>query len=61
VVLAIVVAVVIWLAQGLGGLFTGGATDPESGPLLALLALAFWPVASTPSTPSPAVMAPEGA
>ena len=44
-VLAIVLAVVIWLAQGLGGLFTGGATDPESGPLLALLAVAFWPAA----------------
>ena len=61
VVLAIVLAVVIWLAQGLGGLFTGGATDPESGPLLALLAVAFWPAVSTPSAPSPAAMAPEGA
>ena len=42
-VLALVLAVVIWLAEGLGGLFTGGGTDPNSGPLLALLALAFWP------------------
>ena len=45
VVLAIVLAVVIWLAEGLGGLFTGSGTDPNSGPLLALLAVAFWPAA----------------
>jgi len=48
-VLAIVLAVVIWLAEGLGGLFTAGATDPNSGPLLALLAVAFWPAAPTTS------------
>ncbi len=43
VILALVVAVALGLAQGLGGIFTGSATDPNSGPLLALLALAFWP------------------
>jgi hypothetical protein len=43
VVLAIVIAAVLWLAQGLGGIFTGAGTDPDTGPLLALLALAFWP------------------
>lgn len=43
VVLAIAVAAFIWLAQGLGGIFTGSGTDPNSGPLLALLAIAFWP------------------
>jgi hypothetical protein len=43
VVLAIVLAAALWLAQGMGELFTGLATDPGSGPLLALLALAFWP------------------
>ena len=42
-VLALAVAVVLWLAQGLGGIFTGMSTDPNSGPLLALLALSFWP------------------
>ena len=31
------------LAQGMGELFTGMTTDPGSGPLLALLALSFWP------------------
>jgi hypothetical protein len=55
-VLAIVLAVVIWLAEGLGGMFTGAGTDPNSGPLLALLAVAFWPVA-----PSPGAASPEGA
>jgi hypothetical protein len=34
------------LAEGLGGIFTGSGTDPNTGPLLALLALAFWPAAS---------------
>ena len=43
VILALVVAAALWLAQGLGGLFTGAATDPGTAPLLALLALAFWP------------------
>jgi hypothetical protein len=42
-VLAIVTAAVLWVAQGLGGMLAGGGTDPNSGPLLALLALAFWP------------------
>ena len=56
VVLALVLAVVIWLAEGLGGLFTGGGTDPNSGPLLALLAVAFWPAVLSPSA-----TAPEGA
>jgi hypothetical protein len=66
VILAIVLAVVIWLAEGLGGLFTGSGTDPNSGPLLALLAVAYWPAAPSPTAPSPtaqrpAVTAPEGA
>jgi fucose permease len=43
VVLAVVLAAALWLAQGMGELFTGMSTDPASGPLLALLALAFWP------------------
>jgi hypothetical protein len=51
--LALVVATVLWLAQGLGGIFTGSATDVDSAPLLALLALAFWP-APAPLQPAPA-------
>lgn len=42
--LTVALAVVIWLAEGVGGILTGGGTDPGSGPLLVLLALAFWPV-----------------
>jgi hypothetical protein len=59
-VLALVLAAAIWLAEGLGGVLTGSGTDPNSGPLLALLALAYWPVAKAVSgqaaTPTPAAM-----
>ncbi len=48
--LAMVLAGLLWLfVQALGGLLASGATDPESGPLLALLALAYWPAAHVPS------------
>jgi hypothetical protein len=51
VVLAIVVAAVIWVVgQAFGGILAGGATDPNSGLLLILLALAYWP-ASTRAVP----------
>ena len=44
-ILALVVAAVIWVAgEALGTILTGGGTDPNSGPLLALLALAYWPL-----------------
>ena len=39
------IAAVIWVAEGLGGILTGSGTDPNSGPLLALFALAYWPTA----------------
>ncbi len=48
IVLAVALAAALWLAQGLGGILTGSATDPDTGPLLALLALAFWPLAASP-------------
>lgn len=42
--LAIVAAAIIWGAgEHFGGLLSGSATDPNSGPLLILLAAAFWP------------------
>jgi Domain of unknown function (DUF5134) len=50
---ALAVAVVLWLAQGLGGLLTGSATDPDTAPLLALLALSFWPPRSRPPQQRP--------
>ncbi len=44
-VLAIVVAALIWVfGEAFGTILTGGGTDPNSGPLLILLALAYWPV-----------------
>jgi hypothetical protein len=56
-VLAIVVAAFIWVfAQALGGILATGATDVNSGPLLALLALAYWPRRIVPAT-SPAAPA----
>ncbi len=46
-VLAIVIATIIWvLGEGLGMPFMGMATDPDTGPLLAVIAIAFWPVAN---------------
>jgi hypothetical protein len=42
--LAIVMALVIWVfGEAFGAILAGGATDVNSGPLLALLALAYWP------------------
>jgi hypothetical protein len=47
VILAIVVAAAIWVVgEDLGEIFTGSATDLNSGPLLALLAAAYWPHAT---------------
>jgi len=52
-VLAIVVAALIWVfAQALGAILAGGATDVNSGPLLALLALAYWPLRAVPASPA---------
>ena len=43
-VLAVALALCIWVAgEDFGGILTGHATDPNSGPLLILLAAAFWP------------------
>jgi hypothetical protein len=42
---AIVFAAVIWVvAEAFGGVFLGMGTDPNSGPLLALLAVTYWPI-----------------
>ncbi len=58
-VLAIVVAAVIWVfGEAFGAILTGGGTDPNSGPLLALLALAYWPVRIAVTLPARATAAP---
>jgi hypothetical protein len=44
-----VVAAVIWVAgEAFGMILAGGATDPNSGLLLILLALAYWPSPAGP-------------
>jgi hypothetical protein len=48
-----VLAAAIWVAgQALGGILTGSETDPDSGPLLILLVLAFWPARTAGGGPS---------
>jgi hypothetical protein len=56
---AIVLSLAFWVVgQDLGGLFTNGATDVDSGPLLILLCLAYW---NAPLTPSDGVSAEDPA
>ena len=53
-VLAVLIAMFIWVAgEDFGGVLTGHATDPGSGPLLILLAAAFWPQRRAPSPGQP--------
>ena len=43
-IVAAIAAGVIWVAgEQFGAIFTGQATDPNTGPLLILIAAAFWP------------------
>jgi hypothetical protein len=56
VVLAIVMATAIWVVgENLGAIFTGSGTDLNSGPLLALLAVAYWPRAAMAAGEDPQV------
>ena len=44
VVVALVLSLLIWVfGEGLGMPFQGMGTDPDTGPLLALIALTYWP------------------
>jgi hypothetical protein len=52
-ILAVVVAAALWVAEGLGEVFTGTGTDPNTGPLLALLAVAYWPARLTSARAGP--------
>lgn len=58
--LAMVLAAFTWLGQDFGGILTGQATDPNSGPLLFLLALAYWPLSRQPAL-APTTTTPRGA
>lgn len=50
-VAVLVFSAVIWVVvQAFGGVFMGMATDPNTGPLLALVALAYWPARAVART-----------
>ena len=52
VILAVVVAAVIWVVgENFGGILTGSGTDPNTGPLLMLLAAAYWPATRRKARP----------
>jgi hypothetical protein len=57
-VLAVLLAAAYWVfGQAFGMPFLGTATDPNTGPLLALLAAAYWPARRAPRTaPAPAAV-----
>jgi hypothetical protein len=42
-VVAAGLGLLFWIAEGFGGIFTGQGTDPNTGPLLILLAACYWP------------------
>jgi hypothetical protein len=45
VILAAILGAAFWVTEDFGAIFTGQGTDPSSGPLLIVLAAAFWPSA----------------
>jgi hypothetical protein len=56
---AVVAGLLIWIpGQAFGGILAGGMTDPNSGPLLVLIALAYWRPRQAPEpAPTKAPMA----
>jgi hypothetical protein len=51
-VLAVVVATFVWVVgENFGGILSGSGTDPNTGPLLMLLAAAYWPTARRKAMP----------
>ncbi len=54
IVLLVVAFSFIWVSvQNFGGILAGGATDPNSGPLVVLLALTYWPITHERRAPRP--------
>ncbi len=45
VLVAMALAATVWVSQDFGGVFTGSATDPNTGLPLVLLAACYWPIA----------------
>jgi hypothetical protein len=60
-VAAVLAAAILVAGQALGGILTGSGTDPDSGPLLILLVLAFWPARTTGARTIPRVIRGPGA
>jgi hypothetical protein len=55
IVVAMTLALVVWVVgQGFGDIFSGSGTDPNTGPLLVLVAAAFWPRRSRHQAPTDA-------
>ena len=44
VAVAVITGLLLWVVQDFGEIFTGQGTDPNTGPLLIILAAAFWPL-----------------
>lgn len=44
VLVAVVAGALLWVAEDFGGIFTGSATDPNTGLPLMVLAACYWPV-----------------
>jgi hypothetical protein len=45
IVVAVVMAMCIWVVgENFGGMFSGSGTDPNTGPLLVVVAMAYWPL-----------------
>jgi hypothetical protein len=56
--LAVVISLAIWVTQDFGGIFTGTGTDVNSGLLLLMVALAYWPMGVAGATCPAAVHGP---
>lgn len=54
IIAALIVAAFVWVVgEAIGTPFGGQSTDPNSGPLLALVALAYWPTREPTATGAP--------
>ncbi len=53
-IVAVVFAAAVWLTQDFGAILTSQGTDVNSGPLIALLAVAYWPLTPRRRSPDPA-------
>ncbi len=62
VALAAVMALTFWVVgENFGALFTNGATDVNSGPLLILLAVSYWRLSPHPDVATESGLRPKGA